>query len=139
MTEEIGYEQISRRAQAADAFIELVDALVEDFDVIDLLTVLATRSVELLGAAAAGVLLADSEGTLRVVGASNEQAHLLELLQLQNNQGPCLDCYRTGQVVSNSDLGAASPWPEFAEVAVSAGYPSVCAIPMRVRDFTMGC
>lgn len=139
MADEIRYQQVGRRAQAAAAFVELVDALVEDFDVIDVLTVLATRCVELLGAAAAGILLADGEGTLRVVGASNEQAHLLELLQLQNDQGPCMDCYRTGQVVSNSNLGADSPWPEFAAVSIAAGYLSVCAIPMRLRDFTMGC
>jgi GAF domain-containing protein len=139
MAEEVSYQQVSRRAQAASAFVELVDSLVDDFDVIDVLTVLTTRCVELLGAAAAGILLADGQGTLRVIGASNEQAHLLELLQLQNDQGPCLDSYRRGAIVSNGDMGAGSPWPEFAVVSVAAGYPSVCAIPMRFRSFTMGC
>lgn len=139
MADEFGYDKISHRAQAADAFVELVDSLVQDFDVIDMLTVLTTRCVELLGATAAGILLADSDGTLRVIGASNEQAQVLELMQLQNDEGPCLDCYRTGRVVSNSDLLAASPWPDFAAVSVAAGYFSVCAIPMQLRDFTMGC
>ncbi len=139
MGDEVSVEQLSRRARATAAFVELVNALVDDFDVIDVLTVLTTRCVELIGAAAAGILLADGEGTLRVIGASNERAQLLELLQLQNDQGPCLDCYRTGRLVVNADLGAGSPWPEFAGVSVANGYPSVCAIPMRLRTLTMGC
>lgn len=139
MADEIGSEQISQRAKAADAFVELVDALVEDFDVIDVLTVLSTRCVELLGAAAAGIMLVDGEGTLRVIGASNEQANLLELLQLQNDEGPCLDSFRTGHIVTSWNLSAESPWPAFAAVSVATGYRSVCAIPMRLRGFTMGC
>ncbi len=125
--------------QAGAAFVELVEALVDDFDVIDMLTVLTTRCVELLDAAAAGILLADSAGTLRVVGASNEQAQLLELLQVQHDEGPCWDCYHTGDVIINEDVTAGSPWPRFAPVAVAAGYPSVCAVPMRLKQSRMGC
>lgn len=139
MSDEIGYEQISRRAQAAGAFVELVDTLVEDFDVIDVLTVLTTRCVELLGAAAAAVLLIDDDGTLRVIGASNERANLLELLQLQNDEGPCLDSFRTGHIVSSWDLSVESSWPAFTASSLKTGYSAVCAIPMRLRDFTIGC
>lgn len=139
MADEIGTEQLSHRARAAGAFVELVDALVDDFDVVDMLTVLTTRCVELLDAAASGILLCDTDGTLRVAGASNEQANLLELLQLQNDEGPCLDSFRTGQVVSNWDLSAASPWPAFAAESVASGFRSVCAVPMQLREFTMGC
>ena len=139
MAEETSNELIVRRGDVAEAFVELVDALVGDFDVIDMLTVLTTRSVELLGAAAAGILLADTDETLRVIGSSNEQAHLLELLQVQNAEGPCLDSYRTGQVVSHRDLTAASPWPLFAAVSVAQGYPSVCAVPLRLKESRIGC
>lgn len=139
MVDEIEYDLTGRLAQAAGAFVGLVDALVHDFDVIDMLTVLSTRCVDLLGAGAAGILLIDGEGTLRVVGASNEQANLLELLQLQNDEGPCLDSLRTGRVVSSWDLSADSRWPEFADVSVASGYRSVCAIPVNMRDVTMGC
>ena len=129
----------SRQGVATAAFVELVNALVDDFDVVELLTGLTSRSVELVGASAAGILLADGHGTLRVIGASNEEAHLLELLQVQNDEGPCMDCYQSGEVVSNADLTGPSPWPRFAAASVAHGYQSVCAIPMRIKDFTMGC
>lgn len=129
----------SRQGVATVAFVELVNALVDDFDVVELLTGLTSRSVELVRASAAGILLADGHGTLRVIGASNEEAHLLELLQVQNDEGPCMDCYQSGEVVSNADLNGPSPWPRFAAASVAHGYQSVCAIPMRIKDFTMGC
>ena len=78
------------------AFAELADSLVADFDVIDFLHLLTTRCTELLDVTAAGVLLADAAGDLRVLAASSEQVRLLELFQLQNDQGPCLDCFRSG-------------------------------------------
>lgn len=127
-----------RGVGVADAFVELVRRLVDDFDVIEMLTVLSVRGVELLGASATGILLADGDGTLRVMAASNERAHLLELMQLQNDEGPCLDCYRTGTVVAHADLASTSPWPKFAAASVDAGYSSVCAIPMRMNRLVMG-
>jgi GAF domain-containing protein len=130
---------LQRQALTATTFVEIVDTLVDDFDVIDVLTVLTHRSVELLEAAAAGILLADSTGHLRVIGASTEQVQLLELFQIQNDQGPCLDCFRTGNVVVNAALDNGSPWPQFAAESVRAGYPSVCAVPLRLKDVILGC
>ena len=129
----------ARQALTAVAFVELVDTLVGDFDVIDVLTGLTGRCVELLGAAAAGVLLADAEGTLRVIGASSEQINLLELFQVQNQQGPCLDAYTTGRIVINADMRHGSPWPSFSAECTAAGFPSVCAIPLRLKSVTLGC
>src|ERR1039457_4037518 len=87
-------------------FVELTDTMVADFDVIDFLHVLSDRSVQLLDVSAAGLLLAAPRGELRVVAASSEAARLLELFQLQNDQGPCLDCFRAGQPVDSADLDA---------------------------------
>ncbi len=129
----------NRESKASATFVALVDSLVEDFDVIDLLTVLSARCVELLDAAAAGILLADANGSLRVMAASTEQIELLELFQVQNQQGPCLDCYHTGTVVVAAQLDEASPWPEFAKSSVAAGYSSVCAVPLRLRATVLGC
>src|SRR5438105_3286297 len=123
----------AREALATRTFVQLADTLVVDFDLIDLLTVLANRSVELLDAAAAGILLADREGRLRVMAASDEQVELLELFQLQGQQGPCLDCYRSGDPVIHSDLRGQTPWPEFAAESIRLGFPSVCALPLRLR------
>lgn len=129
----------ARQTLTATTFVEIVNTLVSDFDVIDVLTSLTSRCVELLDAAAAGILLADSDGHLRVLGASNEQTHLLELFQVQNDEGPCLDCYRTGQVVLHSDLDLVSPWPRFSAECTAAGYASVCAVPLRLAVHTLGC
>ena len=130
---------LARQALTATTFVEIVDTLVGDFDVIDVLTVLTSRCVELLDAAAAGILLADKSGHLRVIGASTEGVGVLELFQIQNDEGPCLDCYNTGDVVINSDLKRSSPWPQFAPESLAAGYPSVCAVPLRLKDTRLGC
>ncbi len=130
---------LHRQALTATTFVEIVDALVDDFDVIEVLTVLTARSVELLEAAAAGILLVDTDGQLRVIGASTEQVGLLELFQIQNDEGPCLDCFRTGTGVSHADLSTPSPWPQFAPESLRAGFPSVCAVPLRLKDLILGC
>jgi transcriptional regulator with GAF, ATPase, and Fis domain len=123
----------------SNTFIELADTMVADFDVIDFLHLLTDRSVALLGASAAGVMLADPRGELRVAAASTEEAGLLELFQLQNDQGPCLECFRTGQPVTASDLaGPAQRWPRFAQAAAQAGFRTVEALPMRLRDQVIG-
>src|ERR1017187_9846055 len=126
-------------ALLSDTFVELTDTMVVGFDMIDFLHVLTDRSVHLLGASAAGVLLADPRGELRVVAASSEAARLLELFQIQNDQGPCLDCFRAGQPVSAEDLAvAAQRWPRFAPAAQLAGFAAVQALPMRLREQVIG-
>ena len=123
----------------SDTFIGLADTMVADFDVIDFLHMLTDRSVALLAASAAGVVLADPRGELRVAAASSEAAGLVELFQIQNDQGPCLDCFRTGRPVTASDLTSADQrWPRFAAAAVQAGFRTVEALPMRLRDQVIG-
>jgi GAF domain-containing protein len=123
----------------SDTFVDLADTMVADFDVIDFLHLLTDRTVRLLAASAAGVMLADPRGELRVAAASTEEAGLLELFQLQNDQGPCLDCFRTGRPVTAADLtGPAPRWPRFAQAAAQAGFATVEALPMRLRDQVIG-
>jgi GAF domain-containing protein len=123
----------------SETFVELADTMVVGFDVIDFLHMLTDRSVRLLDASEAGLLLADPRGELRVVAASSERARLLELFQIQSDQGPCLDCFRTGQPVAVADLGAATRrWPRFAPAAQEAGFAAVQALPMRLRDQIIG-
>jgi GAF domain-containing protein len=120
-------------------FVDLADTLVAEFDVIDFLQMLTDRSVTLLAASAAGVVLADPRGELRVAAASSEAAGLIELFQLQNDQGPCLDCFRTGQPVTVMDLIApVQRWPRFAAAARQAGFRAVQALPMRLRGQVIG-
>jgi transcriptional regulator with GAF, ATPase, and Fis domain len=124
----------------AEAFVELADTLVGGFDLMEFLHTLTERCVQLLEVDAAGLLLADSRGALRLVAASTEQARVAELFQIQNDEGPCLDCYRTGQVVITDIRAeqAAARWPRFAAAAQEMGFAAVHAIPMRLRDQVIG-
>lgn len=128
-----------RETRVLDAVVTLVDSLLDDFDIVDLLTELTERSAELLDVAAAGFLLADPIDRLRLVAATTEQVHALELFQLQADEGPCVECYRSGEPVSVADLSAVDDrWPRFAPAACDAGFVSVHAVPMRAAGIVLG-
>jgi transcriptional regulator with GAF, ATPase, and Fis domain len=128
-----------REQRLAEAFVQLADTLVAEFDVIDFLQVVAVRCVELLDVAAAGLVLADHSGALVTVAASDERARLLELFEVQNDEGPCRDCYQQGAAVVNVDLDdARGRWPRFAPQAVNAGFSSANALPLRLRSNVIG-
>jgi GAF domain-containing protein len=123
----------------ARTLVDLADTLVADFDVVELLTLLADRCVDVLDVGAAGLMLAAPSGDLRVMACSNETVRLLELFELQSEEGPCLDCYRTGQPVVNQDLATVDGrWPRFVAEALDAGFHSVHALPMRLRGTVIG-
>lgn len=130
---------MTRETLFAKTLVELADTLVADFDVVDLLTRLADRCVDVLDVGAAGLMLAAPDGGLRVMASSSETMRVLELFELQAEEGPCLDCYRTGQPVVNQDLDAADGrWPRFAAEVLAAGFRSVHALPMRLRGTVIG-
>jgi hypothetical protein len=120
------------------SLVQLADVLVADYDVVDLLTGLADRCVELLGVSAAGVMLAPPGQRLQLVASSSEAMRVVEVFELQAQEGPCLDAFRTGERVPHGRLGADGRWPRFAAVAVDAGFHSVFAQPLRLRDATIG-
>ena len=130
---------MSREALLTRTFVELADTLVADFDVVELLTLLTDGCVDVLDVGAAGLMLAAPEGDLRVIASSSEAMRMLELFELQSQEGPCLDCYRTGQPVVNQDLATVNGrWPRFAAEALAAGFHSVHALPMRLRGTVIG-
>src|SRR3954470_21652764 len=103
-----------REALLASTLVELADTLVDDFDIVELLTLLTDRCVDLFGAAAAGIMLATPDGELRVIASSSDAMRVLELFELQAEEGPCPECYRTGVSVSSDDLTAdLERWPRF--------------------------
>lgn len=123
----------------ADVFVEMADTLVDEFDLIDFLHHLADHSVAVSGAASAGLMLADHDDRLHFMAASSEGARHLELFQLQHDDGPCLDCFRTGAPVIVTDLRRAEGrWPSFMPRAIEAGVHAVHAFPMRLRTQVIG-
>ncbi|MCX5200986.1 GAF and ANTAR domain-containing protein [Streptomyces sp. NBC_00237] len=130
-----------REQKIAAAFVELADTLVDDFDVIDFLQRLATRCVELLGGSAAGLMLATPHGDLQTAASSDERAWLLELLEIQHQEGPCLDCYHSRTPVLPVALDSADAvarWPVFTPRAREYGFRSTYAIPLRLRETVIG-
>jgi len=128
-----------REALLSRTFVELADTLVEAFDVVDLLTMLVDRCVEVLDVSAGGLMIVAPEGGLHLAASSGEATRVVELFELQSQEGPCLDCFRTGEAVLNEDLTTADDrWPSFAPVALGAGFRSVHALPMRLRGLVLG-
>jgi GAF domain-containing protein len=128
-----------REQRLAEVFVELADTLVEEFDVVDLLQTLTERCVELVDTDAAGLMLDDQRGNLQLVAHTHESARLLELFELQRREGPCLDCFATGQVIANIDLDtAADRWPVFTQAAREVGFGTSHALPLRLRGRVIG-
>jgi transcriptional regulator with GAF, ATPase, and Fis domain len=144
MTDPAGSDGNERAAQTreqalADTFVRLADTMVDDYDVADLLDQLVNACVHVLEVTAAGLLLDDQKGNLALVASSSQETRLLELFVLQNNEGPCLDCVRTGAVVVSDNLeDDRDRWPLFVPAARMAGFGSVAAVPMRLREQTIG-
>ncbi len=135
----IEHAPLRREQRIISTFVELANNIVDDFDVIEFLHRVAERSVELLDCSEAGLLLVDAAGVLRVMASSSERADALELLQCQNDEGPCFECYHRGAVVMSAELSAElERWPTFVPSAVSKGFRSVHAMPMRVGGQTIG-
>lgn len=128
----------SRSEWLARTFVELADTLVDDFDLIEFLSMLADRCVELLGAAEVGLVLAGPRG-LQVMASSTERMKVTELLEVQYEEGPCLECFRMGLPVLNQQLASAdSRWPRFAPKARESGFQMVHAVPLRLRNEVIG-
>jgi ANTAR domain/GAF domain len=128
-----------REHEVTRAFVSIANSMADGADVVDLLSGLTSDCARLLDIASAGLLLADSHGVLHVLAASSERTHDLEIFQLQRDEGPCLDCFHSGQQISVNDLSQESDrWPQFVAAATAAGFAAVHALPMRLHGTTLG-
>ena len=129
----------TREEWLASTFVELADTLVADFDVVDFLTMLVARCAVLLDGSEVGLAIANRQGSLRVLASSSERMRILELVEVQNEEGPCRDCYRTGEQILNQNVDTAdSVWPSFVPMARDAGFQMLHAVPMRLRGQSIG-
>src|SRR4051812_36486853 len=128
----------NRERQLAEVFVRLADTLAEDFDVVEFLQRLSSDAVEILGAETAGVMLSDGRGGLRLLASSEERMRLLELFELQNQQGPCLDAFHDARTVTASAAEGQDRWPLFAPAAAAQGFLFMCAAPLQLRGAVLG-
>lgn len=129
----------TREARLLELFATLADTMVDDYDVVDLLQTLVDACQELLDASDAGILLADPAGDLELVASTSEATELVEVIQLGAEAGPCIECFVTGTAVSVPDIAAGSgKWPVFRQAALENGFAAIEAIPMRLRNTTIG-
>lgn len=129
----------TRAERVSAAFVKIADTLVDDYDVLDLLHTLVEESAGILGTSAAGLLLVDHYGELQVLASTSEESQLVEVLQREAGAGPCVECFQTGTVVTVNDIqDLGDRWPDFKDAALSQGFRSVHAIPLRVRGRTIG-
>jgi len=130
---------MARESLLIATLVELADNLVDHYDVIDVLTVLSDRCVEAMDVDAAGVMLSSPGGELQFVASSSESMRVLELFQIQADEGPCIDCFRCGLPIVNQSLSEADGrWPRFTPLALAQGFRSVHSLPLRLRGRTIG-
>jgi transcriptional regulator with GAF, ATPase, and Fis domain len=122
----------------ARTFVDLTQSLSSGQDSYEVLSMLSNRCVELLPVAASGILVLDQLGVLQVVAASSPSAHLLDLFQIQNEQGPCFECYHTGEAITDLDGEDAIRWPRYRSLARSRGFKATYALPLRSRSAVIG-
>lgn len=123
----------------AQTMLELSDTLVSGFDIVDFLHTLVLRCAELLDASDVGLMLADLQGGLKIMAYTSERAHGLEYFELVNQEGPCLDCFNSGETILGDDLETEpARWPRFAPAARELGFRAVQALPLRCRDQVIG-
>lgn len=130
---------MTRQEQITQAFVQLADTLVDDYDVVELMHTLGERCVELLQVDAAGILLRDTRHRLVPVASTSDEADLSELFAVQNSEGPCLDCIRTGERIANVDIDEARRrWPKFVAYIAEYGFVTTHAFPLRLRSEVLG-
>ncbi|HQU25876.1 MAG TPA: GAF and ANTAR domain-containing protein [Acidimicrobiales bacterium] len=130
---------MTRESVVIQTIVQIADNLVDDYDLIDVLTVLVQRCTETIGVDAAGVMLATPGGDLQFIASSSESMRVLELFQIQAAEGPCVDCVRSGTPIVNRALTEDDTrWPRFSPRAMTQGFRAVHCLPMRLRGTTIG-
>ena len=133
-----GDPMATREGLVNDTLARLADTLVADFDLLDYLDLLLERSSVVLDAAAGGVMLADERGDLQVLASSDEPTRLMELYELERQDGPCLEAHRRGEAIAEGVLATSKRWPQFASYALQLGFQAAFAFPLRLRGESVG-
>lgn len=131
--------EISREQRINEAFVKVAGTLMDQYDVVDLLSALVEECTDLLDIQAGGLLIANNLGELELIASTSEEAEFVEVMQLAAGAGPCVDCFHTGEQVSVDNIDASGDrWPEFRKAAMRKGFQAIHATPMRIRGKIIG-
>jgi hypothetical protein len=130
--------ELPESGSLARTFVDLAQSLSSGQDSFEVLSMLSQRTVEVLPVASSGILITDQAGVLQVIAASSPSAHLLDLFQIQNEEGPCFECCKTGLAVSDVLLSENGAWPRYSALARKHGYTATYALPLRSKGVVLG-
>lgn len=122
----------------ATALVDVSQMATQGASVVNVFSVLSSQCVQLLPVSAAGILLVDGDNSLHVIGSSSHAATLLDLFQVQNNEGPCRDCCVNHETVFSENIATDTRWPNFSTLAVEADFVSVYALPLQAQGVVVG-
>jgi GAF domain-containing protein len=128
-----------RETHLAEMFVALADVVGSEAGIVDVLHELSLATRTIPGVSDTGILLADETGALRVMASASERADRIGMLQLGAGNGPCIECFSTGSAVNVDDIAAvAGDWPAYYRAAVALQVRAVHALPLRLRERTIG-
>lgn len=125
-------------AGLASTLVDVGQMATHGASVVNVFSVLASQCVSLLPVEAAGILLVDDAQMLHVIGSSSHAAKLLDLIQTQNDEGPCRDCCKSNTAIICDDIAADTRWPRFSALALSENFSSVYALPLHAQGSAVG-
>ena len=125
--------------KASAVFVQLADVLDPRHDVLDTMDLLVHSAVRFTAAVDAGIVLADADAVLHMIASTSERTSDVEEIQLETQQGPCWDSYRSGQTVEVLNLRVARErWPQFVLFAEQRGFRAGYAVPVTLRGQHLG-
>lgn len=121
-----------------DTLSEFTRVLLTPYDVDVALRELAGRVTDVLDLLGSGVTLA-RDGRLCFDASFGPLVDDIERTQAATQTGPCVEAFRTGDVVAIKDLTRhRRRWPEYCRAAAAHRVASVAAIPMHLDDHPVG-
>jgi GAF domain-containing protein len=123
---------------AAQAFADAASRMVNRCDIAGDLVLLLIDCAELLSAEAVGLLVAVPDNGLELLSSSSHRVRELELYELQNGTGPCIDAISIGEHITAISPELDSAWPPLGAQIVAHGFRSVHAFPLTWHGTAIG-
>jgi len=107
-------------------------------DVAHALEQTAHACVALFGVTGSGVMIADEHNNLHYVAASDAPGRVLEIVQTEAGQGPCVEAFVTNTVTISEDAATDPRWPAITDALTSHRIHAVLGVPVRIGGIPIG-